>query len=171
MQDNGIKGLFEVTVKNVLWLVLVYVELLAIALHDKLLDYIEKNCNHLNLVLDAINKNLWLAIATIVVVAIPLIYLLWFEFDIKKSSLRRLIAFAITSVLFFCFVNEENHLPCGQVIALTFAVYSVGLCVLEAVKFMWEDERAEPQRPDYEIKDLSGFSVISDTQTVSYRYI
>lgn len=163
MQDNGIKGLFEVTVKNVLWLVLVYVELLAIALHDKLLGYIEKNCNHLNLVLDAINKNLWLAIATIVVVAIPLIYLLWFEFDIKKSSLRRLIAFAITSVLFFCFINEENHLPCGQVIALTFAVYSVGLCVLETVKFMWEYERVEPQRPDYEIKDLSGFSVISDT--------
>lgn len=51
MQDNGIKGLFEVTVKNVLWLVLVYVELLAIALHDKLLGYIERNCNHLNLVL------------------------------------------------------------------------------------------------------------------------
>lgn len=161
--NRGLKSLFELTVKNVLWLILIYVELLAVALHDKLLGYIEKNCNHLNLVLDAINKNLWLAIATIVVVAIPLIYLLWFEFDIKKSSLRRLIVFAITSVLFFCFVNEENHLPCGQVIALTFAVYSVGLCVLEAVKFMWEDERAEPQRPDYEIKDLSGFSVISDT--------
>lgn len=104
--NNDIKGLFELTIKNVLWLIFIYVELLAVALHDKLLGYIEKNCNHLNLVLDAINKNLWLAIATIVVVAIPLIYLLWFEFDIKKASLRRLIAFAITSVLFFCFVNE-----------------------------------------------------------------
>ena len=114
MQDNGIKGLFEVTVKNVLWLVLVYVELLAIALHDKLLDYIEKNCNHLNLVLDAINKNLWLAIATIVVVAIPLIYLLWFEFDIKKSSLRRLIAFAITSVLFFCHIGTSFLISCNR---------------------------------------------------------
>ena len=53
-KNNDIKGLFELTIKNVLWLVLIYVELLAVALHDKLLGYIERNCNPLNLVLDAI---------------------------------------------------------------------------------------------------------------------
>lgn len=105
--NRGLKSLFELTVKNVLWLILIYVELLAVALHDKLLGYIERNCYRLNLVLDAINKNLWLAIATTVIVAIPLFYLLWLDYDIKKSSLRRLIAFVITSVFFFCLVNER----------------------------------------------------------------
>ena len=30
-KNNDIKGLFELTIKNVLWLILIYVELLAVA--------------------------------------------------------------------------------------------------------------------------------------------
>ena len=162
-KNNGIKCLFELTAKIVLWLILIYVELLAVVLHNKLLGYVENNCNHLNLVLDAINKIFCLAIATITIVAIPLLNLLWLEFDIKKPSLRRFIAFATTSVLFFTMANEKSHFICGSVISLCFAIYSVSLCVLEAIKFLWGVEREEPQRPGCEILKNSGFSVISDT--------
>lgn len=160
--NNGLKNLFELSVKNVIWMILIYAELILIALRDNFLTYIEKNNNHLVLMLDTINKNLWLTIATIAFVAIPLFYLLWLEFDIKKPSLRRLLAFVITSILFFVLINENNHLPCGNVIALSFAVYSAALCVLETIKFLWKEEIEEKPQPDYEIKELSGFSVISD---------
>ncbi len=45
--NSGLKSLFELSVKNVIWMILIYAELIFIALRDNFLAFIEKNNNHL----------------------------------------------------------------------------------------------------------------------------
>lgn len=158
---NGIKKLFDLSVKNILWMILIYAELLLIVLRDNLLSYIAKNWDYIILILDTISNIIWLQAVTIVLFAIPLIYIVWTETGIKLFSIRRLIAFVISSALFFTLFG--NNLPCGDFIALIMGCYFAGLFMLELIKYMQGDEKPKENGPIYEIKNLSGFSVISDT--------
>ena len=53
---NGSKSLYELSFKNIIWMILIYVELLLIALRDNLLSYIAKNWDQVILILDTISN-------------------------------------------------------------------------------------------------------------------
>ena len=158
--NSGLKSLFELSIKNTLWMILIYVELLLIALRDNLLSYIAKNWNHVILILDAISNNIWLQVVTFIVFAIPLLYIDRVEAGIKNFSIQRLIAFVISSALFFSLF--DNELPCGDFLTLFMGCYFTGLFMLELIKYMQGDEKPKENGPINAIKNLSGFSVISD---------
>lgn len=151
----------RINVKYLLVALLLYSELIIIALRENICDWVKNHAGVIPLVITAINEHVWLLCATIVLFAVPVYYIICWECQLKKVSFLRIFSYIITALMFYSLTAIP--LQNGLTMMVSMGCLFVAFAILELMRYLWIGDSCsqENSMSDSE-SNLSGFSVISD---------
>ncbi len=151
----------QLQIKHIISGLLIYTELLAVGLREYIFEWIKRHSDVATLVMATINEEIWLLVATILLCAVPVFYVISWECRLKNISVLRLFVYGVTALVFYSY--KDIPLPNGSTMMVGLGCMFIAFAILEIVRYLWiEGSKQHNQKEDDSETNISGFSVISD---------
>ena len=128
----------RLSIKYILGGIIIYAELLIVGLRDYICSEVIDKWYTFGIIAERVAACPWLIVVTSVILAIPYYYIIEHVYRHKRFSLLRFAFFTTTALMFFSLNGVA--LTGGFALSIALGCCFVGLCVLEVIKSLWNND-------------------------------
>ena len=149
----------RLSIKYILGGIIIYAELLIVGLRDYVCSEVIDKWDTLGVIATGISECPWLMVVTSVILAIPYYYTIEQVYRHKHFSILRFVLFTATALMFFSL--NDVALTGGFALTIILGCCFVGLCFLEVIKLIWNNDGQVTIIQENKEPKAKGFSNIS----------